>query len=750
MPLRPTDPATHLVPPAGGTHSSIPRRQVFLLAAVWAIATTLLFIFRPGYLFPSTDNIDSWVYTGYQWDLRRHIREFGALYYGARLSWILPGAFLHSVLPPVAANVCLKLMVSALLAAAGSTVAYRALGFRAALVAAAVAVLAPQLIYALHTDYDIAVITYASLAVAGITLAKDSRVWPVWILFSGVMFTCMVVANLTSIGTPGLGIALFHLAWLRGGFRRLVTCLGLYAIAAIATLAGLGLASVMVGGDFLFMKPQFAMLRYLKGDEKNPWQPKDWRWLWEATWLIVPASALIWGFLRSYLAPSANVGAQLLVRALTWGLAVSLAVAAILELHGNPVLSLYYYSSFHLCLALPLLVVCFASSAPRNDTSWRFLLYSGAFLALVVIALDPLSLGQRLAHFFGVTHASNRLPITAGAMLLLLLVVSVVGAALRTKQLLRSLPCAEIALVGILGASIPIPFHSPELFSRPRERYASVHGAFDVVREKYPPDTYRFWEHPAQQGSRSLTSTWLWGYRLFSRKSFPDFEDGNMSSLGDRTLIITAPPGAGEATLAQARTALIGVAHIEHAEVLRLPGDAGTGFDLVALSLGDKFTGLDAVAADFNQAGALVALDARSEAGYGPALEKNLYGPGDRAAVALTSSDGITWFKRSDPRDHLATSFRKLGALSGASALIVSVDIRRAGQAVLVVQDETFQSLKQIPLRASGTHAYVVALPGNSRSIRLYFTSPTDAPVPLPTQVIVRTVPVPPKSAKSQ
>ena len=57
------------------------RYPAGILAAAWLGCTLLLLTFRPGYLFPPVDLIDSWVYTGYQWNLRGHIKT--ALRYGA-------------------------------------------------------------------------------------------------------------------------------------------------------------------------------------------------------------------------------------------------------------------------------------------------------------------------------------------------------------------------------------------------------------------------------------------------------------------------------------------------------------------------------------------------------------------------------------------------------------------------------------------------------------------------------------------
>jgi hypothetical protein len=64
------------------------------------------------YIYTAAGYIDPWVYYGYM----KHLVAFkGSLfpgtYYGSRLSWILPGALIHAILPPVPANYVLHLAV---------------------------------------------------------------------------------------------------------------------------------------------------------------------------------------------------------------------------------------------------------------------------------------------------------------------------------------------------------------------------------------------------------------------------------------------------------------------------------------------------------------------------------------------------------------------------------------------------------------------------------------------------------------
>lgn len=721
-------------PPADGAGSPNFRRHVLVLVLAWLAATLLLFLCRPGYTFGPTDSIDGWVYTGYQWNLRGHIKEFGPLYYGSRLSWIIPGAILHSLLPPVAANICFKLSVSALFASACGAITYGTAGIRGALLAVCLSVFCPQFIYALHADYvDSAVIMYGALAMAGITLARDSRYWPAWILLAGVMFAGMVVANLTSLAFPGLGIALYHLLWLRWGFWRQLGCAGLYLAAAVVVVAGLGWVNQSIGGEFLFLRPQFEMLSSLNKASGNPWAAKDWHWVWEATWLVLPVGALSWGLFRSIVARSTHAQTQRLTVALTGALAVSGLVAVILEMRGQPVLYFYYYASFQVGLAVPLLATCCVFSAEDRNKSVAWLFGGIALTAVVVVAVDSCSVSTHLIRYLPFLPSLGAIPVVTALALLPIALLAAFMAAGRRGRLLRPALRPEVLLVGILTCSIPVYFHSPNVSYLLRETYASVNAAFWVIDRDFPHGSYRLWEHPGQWGSRSLASTRLWGYRLFTQKPFPQFDPVSVANLAGRTLIITAPVNRGKRVLLEAKRALARFADITHEQIIQVPGAAETGFDLVTLVLKEKNQIPENWEEKRKTSSALFDFEANSSTPYFAALEKNLYGPADVVRSALTTNGEITRFRRTDPRDHLATPFRKLTAPPGAGRqLVITVTMPCDSQTLMVVQDETFQYLRQISLGKAGQQTYVIDVPASSQSIRVHFSSPTDTATALP------------------
>lgn len=734
--IQPPDPGSrHFRVPAGdGGEQNGPRRPVLMLALAWVAGTLLLFLGRPGYTFPPLSDLDSWVYSAYQWDLRGHLHEFGPLYYGSRLSWIVPGALLHGVLPPVVANLCFKLLASALLATAGAILVYRTLGYRGALLLVVLSVFSPPLIYALHTDYiDTAVILYGTWALAAITLARNSKYWMGWILFGGGAFAGMVVANVFALVVPGLGIAVYHLLWLRWNFRRQLACVGLYMAATVMVLAGFGLVNRHIGGDFIFLRPQLTFVQQLTG--ANPWAPKDGQWAWAATWLILPMGALLWGLFQTWVARSAATPARLQATAMTGGLAASLTVAIFLQARGQPVLSLYFYASLHLSLALPLLAACCTSIRAADPAADRRLLISSLAMAVLVLTVDSDTVSRKLIGYLPFLPSAPSVPIaTCSACLVLALLVNI-AASIRPVRMIEKLLGAEWLLLSLVVCSIPDNFHSPNVANRLRERYATVHAAFTVINDRFATDSFRLWEHPGQWLSRPLASTWLWGYRIFSSQPFPQFDPAAPGTLGQRKLIITAPTNRGPETVTEARKALARVAEITDEEVIHIPGEEGIGIDLVILSL--RAGALDLDRWDARQVvPAFVDLDVRQNPPYFATLAKNLYAETDPARPALVTAAGVTRFTSRDPRDHLATPFVPLPAATGTRRqLVLMVWMPSESQTLLTLQDEAYRSLKVIDLRKPGRSGYVVDLPAGSGSIRLCFSGPTHLATALPERV---------------
>ncbi len=694
---------------------------------MWAACTILLLAFRPGYGFPTPLLVDSWIYSSYQWDFHRQIAEFGPTYYASRLSWILPGVVLHHFFDPATANIVYKLLTSAVTAMACGGLVYRAKGLAGGLLTVGVAVLAPAMIKALQADYvDIPVLMYAVLALACIARAANSRRWAAWIFLAGVAFSAMTVANLSALAVPGLGIAAFHLLWLRWSFKRHALCLGLYLAAAILVLLGFDFIWRRAGATAHFLRPQIDMLfffREMKGE--NPWAPRNWQWALGATWLVLPVAALLLGLLRSVFSPCTDASTRRLILALTVGLAVSLGVALILECRNIAVLAYPFYAHAHLCLALPLLVlVCCPDSPGRNP--WVRPATAIAGLLLVVLAGNTLRLGPGSRSLEGVIGIPE-----PGATPVLLGGLQVAGAAwLFFRSRPRSLPGAELLLAGLVACSFPLDFDSPGLSDHRRQRYVAIHSAYQAISREFAPGSYRFWEDVNYREGHALASTKLWLYRLFTEKPFPEFTVPNLSC----TLIVPGAPETGPQILKRAKESLQarGVT-LASARILKVPGDAGTGFDLVCFTMQMPTVDPEDPVHALTARSLLVDLRFDAAPAYTATIEQNLYGP--RTIKSIDLSAGYPAFTRTDPRDHLATPFKSFSRPKpGASRNLSLVIIMPASgpDTRCIVQSDGFAELARLSLNKAGRTVYSLVAPADCQRVRLYFQSGTNAPVPLP------------------
>ena len=711
-------------------------RHLTILLATWSICTLLLLVFRPGYTFPKFGLLDSWIYTSYQWDLRNQIADFGPTYYGSRLSWILPGALIHSFLPPVAANLCYKLLVSALFAIASGAIVYRARGLPAAIFAIGLSVISPQIIIALHSDYNnTPVLVYGALTLACITIAKTSRRWPWWILLAGVCLAGMAISNLSSSGLLGLGIAVFHLLWLRWGFKRQLVCVGLYLMAAAAVLLVLGGLSVRAGGQFYFLKPQIDMMLFIQGMKDNPWKSKNWLWLRGATWLILPAGALLLGLYRSFLAHSPDARALALTRALTAGLAASLTVAVIIESRVVGVLAYDYYGSYHLLFALPLLVMCCTpDNLSGNASTLRFGVSLISLLAFV-LAGDGLTDSKVLAGLFPSLDSDETIPVMlAGIMFAAAALLALWNRYATHPPSFRFLG-AEVLLAGLMVCTIPGDFHDHPISDRLPERYASVHAAYRTLARQFPAGSYRFWIHPYQKDGTSLASTKLWAYRLFTLKPFPTFDESHTTN---DTIVVPCLLDHGPQALVTAKRVLAKARiQLKDEQIIRIPGDAGIGFDLVCFSMHEQTLNPEIPADEVPPEGILMDLRYDAAGPYPGSLQANIYGL--KQGAFIDTAAGFPVFTRTNPRDHLATPFVSFskGKAGVTRRLVVEAIMPADSLTSCIVQAEGYQELAHFALSRKGRSIRTISVPADLSSIRIYLQSDTDTPTALPTRITV-------------
>lgn len=712
-----------------------------VLVLTWVVGNTLLLLFRDGFPFPAFNQLDSWFYTGFAWDLTGSIREFKNTYYGARVSWLYPAAMLQAILPPAAANIVLKLLFSGLIALPLASLAHRVAGWRAAWLAVATATFSPQIIAALHGDYiDTPVLAYGMLAVAAIFHARDSRHPLAWIFTAGLAFTLMAVANLGAVANVGVGIALFHLAWHRVSLARQLQMAAVYLAAAIVILGLFQLVHQALGGSDFILEPQWRMVTRLNRlGTNNPWYIDSWEWTVRATWLVVPVGALLWGVWARWSARTDRNadGRSELVASLTEALAFAIGVSFILQLRGSMVLAMSYYASALLSLALPLVLVLGSTTVTESGRRTITLLTAlgVALMGWSAVWGNPPTYSEAFKWLRDLSGAS-------GAFVWLALGLVAITAWLIHRLRVR-LPMLQavppLFLVwALLFLSLPRSYHHVSHSDRLRERYLAIHDAHAYVMGNFEPNGYRFWIDRSFPDAVSLGSTRLWQYRLFDLASFPEMTAPDTLEC---TVIVPARPGEGESVLAQAREAVL-TRRLQPADVHieRIPPRAGIGFDLVCFKLERLQIDPHNPPSFVPTPVMILGLEYDGPNSYAKSLEVVSADPQKPASLALDSHPGF--FRPQSPDDYAVTEIKFFPpTTSGERHLVMVIYQGGANPCHLTVRSQTQGDLFSQDLPGPGRHVLNVAAPAESSSYRIRFSSPNGEPASLPSNLLLYWIP---------
>src|SRR5262245_46655096 len=236
---------------------AVPRHMWWYRLAI-LLAPALVLWRQDNPLFTPPGTTDSWVYLGYFRDLVNFKRDlFPDLYNGSRLPMLLPGWFVHSLLPPVAASVILHLGVLWVASMALFETLRQIAGARAAFLTVLLFCGNPQVWYAIGWDYfDGYCIAYCLIALAALThaAAGRGRIAPA---VADVAIAGLVYSNLiTVVFVPLLalhyaGIARVCRRSLRDAWNAAIAC----AAAFGAVTAVLCYVNRMIDGTWWFYAP---------------------------------------------------------------------------------------------------------------------------------------------------------------------------------------------------------------------------------------------------------------------------------------------------------------------------------------------------------------------------------------------------------------------------------------------------------------------------------------------------------------
>src|SRR5271157_603363 len=455
-------------------------------------------------LFTGYGYLDPWFYLGFFRNLVEFKRNlFPATYYGSRLSWILPGAAVHGLFPPVAANCVLHLGVHTVATVSLFLTLKWVAGARRAFLAAMLFSVNPWLWSATGWDgVDGAGIAYCLLTVALLTWAAlaPGRRWA--LVGAGMALACLVYSNLYWVTMAWLlpaGYIVLAWAWHRTPLLRAFLALAVWfgAGCAIVTVA-LGAVNRFLDGHFFFYAPSVLEALHIRG-ERVGWADSPWLKGAPAPWLLfapaatVAAVAVLAARWRHWADPGnaapALFSAQFLC-ALAW--------MVYTQMGGNPVLGLYYYASFLLPFTFLLMGVWFWPFIESLSTRAWVLLCAAAATLFGVVWLDGVVL--RLA---AIPHAA-----LAGIAALVL------SLPLRRRASGMVLALAACALLLALGVASRYAGLDPHALRRQYESTMDARARIESIRGGAG---VRFWYHPkdrAAPAATALSSTYLWSYSL--------------------------------------------------------------------------------------------------------------------------------------------------------------------------------------------------------------------------------------------
>ena len=241
---------------------------------------------RPGYISP-------WPYFGFFRNLVEFKSTFRSSDTGVRLSWILPGAAVHKLLPALTASYVLHLGVHTLASVLLFLTLKWVVSARRAFLAAMLFSLNPYLCWATGWDYvDGITIVYCLLTMTLLTWSAlvPQRRWP--LLGAGMSFAAMVYCNsdwMVLFLLPLYYVALVY-TWHRIPLARsfLVLC-GWFGSGCVIVTVAFSATNKYLEGSFLsFAGP---VLELLHAGHPDPWWSGLWRDGAPTPWLLFLAAA---------------------------------------------------------------------------------------------------------------------------------------------------------------------------------------------------------------------------------------------------------------------------------------------------------------------------------------------------------------------------------------------------------------------------------------------------------------------------
>ena len=494
------------------------------------ILPVLVLLCNTNPIYSPAGYLDPWVYYGYM----KHLVPFKAYlfpgtYYGSRLSWVLPGALVHSILRPVPANYVLHLTVFFTAVFSVYWLLKEAFDRRIAILSAICLALYPYFWTAVGWDYvDGAGIAYYLLAMAllfAAVMRENSR--NRWLLVgAGMAYAGLIYSNIVWMAfSPGfLGLYLWRAPGrltIRGALKHSFRFALWFGMGVAVVSAFLGAVNWYLEGGVRFYSPSWNFALSTVG-AKNPEKAPNYGWVKTGYWLIFPGlacfAALVTCMRRSWISVRGDMRVLFALNLL-----YSAGVLVYLEAAGRPALQLFYYASY----LIPGSILMFGAALFEGASSLRAprfrLTIAGAVIGLLCVwgfIAIPIVITFVRQH-------TNSLLFTGMGM-------AIAGILLRRRATGTVLGLAGLTFLSVCSRAINLPASSEG--SNSFRRITSGMEAVEYARGDQP---VRFWfnqNDPYSAEFHSLNSCYLWGFTYINFR-FPLIE--TINNLSDGVFIVT-------------------------------------------------------------------------------------------------------------------------------------------------------------------------------------------------------------------
>jgi hypothetical protein len=257
------------------------------------ILPLILIVLDDKWIFTPLGFIDGWIYYWYFHFFPELLKSFPGLYFGTRLSAILPGYVLYHIFDPLVADYVLHLAMYYVATSALYVTLKNIFDRHIALLTTIVMGCYTYFLASTGWDYvDGAGIVYFLITVMCLTLAAKASPWRLWLLAAGLSYAALIYSNIYWLTLAPLLPIYYLLA------NRLYRKNALLLSSAIFIAGGLiltlifGVVTYFINGNFLFFAPSFNFATSFLG-KGNLSVATSYLWLTQASWLSFPVLLLL-------------------------------------------------------------------------------------------------------------------------------------------------------------------------------------------------------------------------------------------------------------------------------------------------------------------------------------------------------------------------------------------------------------------------------------------------------------------------